>query len=220
MDSPPISDTFPDETILEVTNNKPQASTRHPWYADLVNFLASEKLPEGLPRQQRDKLMSDAKNYFWDDPSLYKLCPDQMLRRCVPDEEFESVLRFCHTLACGGHFSGKSTAAKVLQSGFFWPSLHKDAQSFCRACTRCQALGNNSKRDMMPLQPIMAVELFDIWGIDFMGPFPNSQGYTYILVAVDYVSKWIEAIPCRTADHKTVMNFLKTIFSRKFFRRL
>ena len=68
---------------------------------------------------------------------------------------------------------------------------------------------------MMPLNPILVIELFDVWGIDFMGPFPTSFGYIYILVGVDYVSKWVEAVPCRAADHKTVLKFLKwNIFSR------
>ena len=68
---------------------------------------------------------------------------------------------------------------------------------------------------MMPLNPILVVELFDIWAIDFMGPFPTSFGYTYILVGVDYVLKWVEAVSCRAAGHKTVLKFLKeNIFSR------
>ena len=67
----------------------------------------------------------------------------------------------------------------------------------------------------MPLNPILVVEIFDVWGIDFMGPFPISHGYQYILVAVDYVSKWIEAVACKTNDHKVVVNFLKeNVFSR------
>ena len=68
---------------------------------------------------------------------------------------------------------------------------------------------------MMPLHPILEVELFDVWGIDFMGPFPNSFGHQYILLDVDYVSKWVEAIPCKTNDNKVVVKFLKEkIFSR------
>lgn len=67
----------------------------------------------------------------------------------------------------------------------------------------------------MPLNPILVVEIFDCWGIDFMGPFPPSFGYQYILVGVDYVSKWVEAIPCKNNDHKIVLKFLKeNIFSR------
>jgi len=67
----------------------------------------------------------------------------------------------------------------------------------------------------MPLNPILAIEIFDCWGIDFMGPFPPLFGFLYILVAVDYVLKWIEAIPSRNNDHKTMIKFLKkNIFSR------
>jgi len=54
----------------------------------------------------------------------------------------------------------------------------------------------------MPLTNNLQVELFDVWGIDYMGPFPPCQGYDYILVVVDYVSKWAEALPCRAADSK------------------
>ena len=69
------------------------------------------------------------------------------------------------------------------------------------------------RRHMMPLNPILVVELFDVWGIDFMGPFPTSFDYAYILVGVDYVSKCVEVVPCRSTDHKAVLKFLKETFS-------
>ena len=69
--------------------------------------------------------------------------------------------------------------------------------------------------NIMPLNPILIVDLFYVWVIDFMGPFPMSFGYSYILVGVDYVSKWVEAIPCKHNDHKVVLKFLKeNIFLR------
>ncbi|RVW79467.1 Retrovirus-related Pol polyprotein from transposon 17.6 [Vitis vinifera] len=91
----------------------------------------------------------------------------------------------------------------------------EDAHSMCKGCDRCQRLGKLTRRNMMPLNPILIVDVFDVWGIDFMGPFPMSFGHSYILVGVDYVSKWVEAIPCRSNDHKVVLKFLKeNIFSR------
>ena len=67
----------------------------------------------------------------------------------------------------------------------------------------------------MPQTPILICEIFDVWGIDFMGPFPVSFGYVYILLAVDYVSKWVEAKATRTDDSKVVADFIKSnIFSR------
>ncbi|RVW21562.1 Pol polyprotein [Vitis vinifera] len=83
------------------------------------------------------------------------------------------------------------------------------------SCDRCQRLGKLTCRNQMPMNPILIVDLFDVWGIDFMGHFPISFGNSYILVGVDYVSKWVEAIPCKHNDHRVVLKFLKeNIFSR------
>ena len=146
---------------------------------------------------------------------MYKYCADQIIRRCVPEAEQLRILNHCHENVCGGHFASQKTARKVLQSRFYWPSLFKDAHIMCKECDKCQRLGKISRSHMMPLNPILVVDLFDVRGIDFMGPFPSSLGYLYILVGVDYVSKWVEAVPCRAADHRVVLKFLKeNIFSR------
>ncbi|GER42984.1 pol polyprotein [Striga asiatica] len=149
------------------------------------------------------------RSYFWDDPFLFKVGKDEILRRCVPEEEQLDVLAFCHELQCGGHFGGRKTALKVLQLGLFWPTLFKDAYIFCKSCDRCQRIENIGPRNEMPLVNNVHVEMFYVWGIDLMGPFPKSFGFEYILLAVDYVSKWVEAIPTRTCDAKMVIKFLQ-----------
>ena len=84
-----------------------------------------------------------------------------------------------------------------------------------RRCDQCQRQGVISKHHEMPMSTILEVELFDVWGIDFMGPFVNSFGMKYILVAVDYVSKWVEAVALADNEGKRVVAFLKkNIFSR------
>jgi len=203
----PINDSFPDEFLF--------STVTMPWYANIVNFLVTGEMPPQWNAQDKRKFLTEVRKFYWDDPYLFKYCRDQIFRRCIPDNEVNKVIEFCHSEACGGHFSSKKTAAKILQCGFYWPTLFKDTHAFCITCENCQKLGSISKRNMMPLNPILVIEIFDCWGIDFMGPFPLSFGFTYILVAVDYVSKWIEAIPCRHNDHKTVMKFLKeNILSR------
>ncbi|KAK8625774.1 hypothetical protein V6N13_056934 [Hibiscus sabdariffa] len=138
-----------------------------------------------------------------------------VLRRCVPEDEQKDIMYHYHAASCGGHFGGNRTAAKILQSCFYWPTLFKDAHAFAKVCDRCQRTGNISRRNEMPLHNILEVELFDVWGIDFMGPFPSSHGDLYILLPVDYVSKWVEAIATPENDAKTVMRFLhKNIFTR------
>jgi hypothetical protein len=77
------------------------------------------------------------------------------------------------------------------------------------------AVANVNTRDAMPLTLNLQIDIFDVWGIDFMGPCPNSEGYEYILVVVDYVSKWVEALPCQAVDamHSKKM-FHELIFPR------
>ncbi|KAM1362954.1 hypothetical protein ACFX2H_027715 [Malus domestica] len=127
----PLRESFPDEQLfsLKITD---------PWYVDIINYKVIKKIPDDFTRAQKDKLVKTAKYYEWDDPYLWKYCTDQLIRRCVPEFEFKSILTFCHSYACGGHFGAKRTTLKVLESGFYWPSLFKDAYEFCATCDRCQ----------------------------------------------------------------------------------
>ncbi|RVW70081.1 Retrovirus-related Pol polyprotein from transposon 17.6 [Vitis vinifera] len=137
---------------LPINDDFPEESlmflVKTPWYAHIANYLVTGEIP------------------------------NQIIRKCVPEDEQQGILSHCHENACGGHFASQKTAMKVLQSGFTWPSLFKDAHIMCRNCDRCQRLGKLTKRNQMPMNPILIVELFDVWGIDFMGPFPMSFGGT------------------------------------------
>ncbi|CAH9085690.1 unnamed protein product [Cuscuta epithymum] len=204
-----LEETFPDERLLAI-----QHGSKMPWYADLANFLVGKVEPAGMSRHMIKRLKSEAKHYFWDDPYLFKICADQVVRRCVPEQEGKEILMHCHTGPTGGHFSGERTARKVLDCGFYWPTIFKDAHAYASACDQCQRTGNISRRDEMPQHYILPCEVFDVWGIDFMGPFPSSKGNKFIIVAVDYVSKWVEAQACSTNDTKVVVRFLKKLFAR------
>nr|XP_009610745.1 uncharacterized protein LOC104104379 [Nicotiana tomentosiformis] len=126
-----------------------------------------------------------------------------------------SILSHCHDGAAGGLYGGNHTTVKVMDVGFYCPILNNAAQAYVAACNKCKRAGNISKSDEMPLYSILVCEIFDVWVIDFMSPFPSSYSYEYILVAIDYVSKWVEAIPTRTNDARVVCEFLrKNIFSR------
>jgi len=103
---------------------------------------------------------------------------------------------------------------KVLQCGFYWPILFKSAHAFVESCNACQRTRNISRRNEIPLNNILEVELFDVWGLDFIGPFLPSYTNQYILIAVDYVSKCVEVVALPTNDSKAVVKFLKNIFSR------
>nr|KYP31632.1 Transposon Ty3-I Gag-Pol polyprotein [Cajanus cajan] len=205
----PIQDNFPDENVLIVSSASVSSTT--PWLANIVNFLVASVFPSLASRAEIDKIKSDAKHHICDDPYLWKLCSDQVIRRCIPDHEIDSVLQFYHSFAPGGHLGIQRTARKVLDCGFYLPTIFRDAWKICSTCEQCQRAGGSlTWRQQMPQQPMLLCEVFDVWGIDFMGPFPVSFGFSYILLAVDYVSKWVEAKPTRTNDARVVVDFVRS----------
>nr|GEX07935.1 hypothetical protein [Tanacetum cinerariifolium] len=124
------------------------------------------------------------------------------------------ILKACHEGPTGGHHGANFIAKKVFDASFFWPTIYRDAHNLVKSCDICQRQGKISQRDRMPQNVIQVCEIFDVWGIDFMGPFPSSRGNRYILVAVDYLSKWVEAKALPTNDARVVVKFLKSLFAR------
>ncbi|GKB11192.1 reverse transcriptase domain-containing protein [Tanacetum coccineum] len=208
FDPKEINETFPLETLNMVTSHDDQNT---PWFADIANYHAGNFLIKGMSTQQKRKFFKDIKHYFWDDPFLFRTCADQIIRRCVFGQEALEILKACHEGPTGGHHSANITARKVFDAGFYWPTIYKDAYELIKSCDACQRQGKISQRDEMPQNAIQVCEIFDVWGIDFMGPFPSSRGNKYILVAVDYLSKWVEAKALPTNDARVVVKFLKSL---------
>ncbi|GKE57327.1 reverse transcriptase domain-containing protein [Tanacetum coccineum] len=120
----------------------------------------------------------------------------------------------CHNRPTGGHHGANYTAKKVFDSGFYWPTIYRDAHDLVTRCDACQRQGKISQKDEMPQNAIQVCEIFDVWGIDFIGPFSSLRGNKYILVAVDYLSKWVEEKALPTNDGRVVCKFLKSLFAR------
>nr|GEY69293.1 reverse transcriptase domain-containing protein [Tanacetum cinerariifolium] len=156
------------------------------WFVDFANYHAGNFVVKGMSSQQKNKFFKDVKHYFWDDPFLFKICVDQVIMRCVHGQEAIDILKACHYGPTEGHHDPNYTAKK----------------------------GKISQRDEMPQNSIQVCEIFDVWGIDFMGSFPSSQGNKYILIVVDYLSKWVEAKAFPTKDAQVVCKFLKFLFAR------
>nr|GFA94070.1 reverse transcriptase domain-containing protein [Tanacetum cinerariifolium] len=157
LENKDINENFRLETLGSLT----RIST--PWFADIINFLLENFIKKGLTSQQKKKFFKDVKHYFWDEPYLFRICADQIIRRRVHGQKAFEILKAFHEGPTGGHHGANLTAKT---------------------------------------------------GIDFMGPFPSSKGNKYNLVAVDYLSKWVEAKALPTNDARVVVKFLKSLFSR------
>ena len=145
-----LTENFPGEQLF-------QLSFQLPWYADIVNYLACGVVPPEFSYQQKRKLRTNSRYYIWDDPLLFKRGADMIIRRCVPEIEQCKIVNECHESPYGGYFSGERTAHKILQSGFYWPTIFRDCTEWVKLCDRCQKIGNISSRNEMPQRGILVV---------------------------------------------------------------
>nr|GEX88141.1 reverse transcriptase domain-containing protein [Tanacetum cinerariifolium] len=102
------------------------------WFADFANYHAGNFIVKGMTSQQKNKFFKDVKHNFWDDPFLFKICADQMIRRCVHGKEALEILEACHNGPTRRHHGANLTAKKVVDASFFWPTIYKDAHEFVK----------------------------------------------------------------------------------------
>ncbi|GKB37792.1 reverse transcriptase domain-containing protein [Tanacetum coccineum] len=163
-----IADEFLVEHLMIL---KAKLNDDEPWYADYVKYIIGKVIPPKWIPEKRKRFFSQVKNYFWDEPYAFRLCPNNAMRRCVAGDKILEILAHCHSGLTEGHHSALVTEKKVC-------------------------------------------DVFDVWGLDFMGHFPHLRGNKYILVVVDYVSKWVEAQALPINDARMVVKFLRGLFPK------
>nr|GEW92518.1 putative reverse transcriptase domain-containing protein [Tanacetum cinerariifolium] len=154
FDPKEINEFFPLETISKLSHH--DQSTL--WFADFVNYHARKFIIKGMSTQQKNKIFKDVKRYFLDDRFLFKTCADQMIRRCVAGQEAVNILTAFHSGPTGGHYGANYIAKKVFDSGFFWPTIYKDAFELVKNRDSCQRQRKISQRDEMPQNAIQALK--------------------------------------------------------------
>ena len=199
-----LSDNFPDEHLFHL-------QTQDSLYYDIVQFMTKGIIPSKLTKHQLCVFYQKVGPYTLVKGVLHKLCNDGKIRRCLETLEAGKVIQQLHDKSAGGHFGVDSTTKKILDTGYWWPTLHRDVKLYVQSCDACQRSGSLHFNTHWPMTPIMPLAPCEKWGIDFIGPFnPTSHPgrNRYILIATDYATKWAEAIATKTDDAATVAKFL------------
>jgi hypothetical protein len=167
------------------------------------------KCPTTSSHDERRRIRHQAKNYLIIDDTLYQRGVDCILRQCLTHEEVVIVLNDCHTGACGSHFSGLETTQKILRACYFWLTLIKDCIESVKKCHPCQIFSQKMRAHPTPMFSVITFGPFTKWGIDYTtcNP-PSARGHRYIIIFVDYFTKWVKAMPMFKDDGETVDLFL------------
>jgi hypothetical protein len=180
-----------------------------PWYGDILIYLQTLKCPTTTSRDEHRRIHHHAKNYLILDDTLYQRGVDCILRRCLTHNEVVIMLKDFHTIACGSHLFGLEIAQKILRACYFWPTLIKYCIESVKKCHPCQIFSRKMRAHTDPMFHFITVGPFTKWGIDYTtcNP-PSARGHHYIIIAVNYFTKWVEAMPTFKDDGETAALFL------------
>ena len=180
----------------------------------IVQFLKTGELPQN--KQEARKLERRSAHFFIENEQLYKKGFALPSLRCLDPEEAAYVLKEIHEGICGSHLAGTSVALKAIRSGYYWPRMKQDALRLVQSCDKCQRFARVQRQPSAEQKSITSPWPFDQWGIDLLGPFPTAPGQLkFVVVAVDYFTKWIEAEPLATITSNNIQKFVwKSIICR------
>uniref|UniRef100_A0A2N9GRD8 RNA-directed DNA polymerase n=1 Tax=Fagus sylvatica TaxID=28930 RepID=A0A2N9GRD8_FAGSY len=178
------------------------------WRTPFLEYLIENILPQTSQAAVRIKKL--ATRYFVEGGILFRKGFHGDPLRCLSLAESQTVMKEAHSGECGEHQGKKRLYQLLLTLGYYWPTMKKDTADFVKSCHTCQLQANLIHTHPTSLQNMATPWPFHTWGLDLIGPInPASGGYIWILVATEYFSKWVEAIPLRKATGAAVTNFIR-----------
>lgn len=185
------------------------------WRTPFIDYILYDKLPED--KNEARSLVFKARNYCEVNGKLYRRSLVEPLLRCLDTNEANLAIVEVHSGICGDHLGGKNLALKIIRQGLFWPTMRKDCEEYVKKCRACQVHGQVNHRPTTSLMPVINPCPFFQWGIDIVGPFQKSKNQAkFIVVAVDYATKLIEAKPLARIREKEMIQFLMEFIVFRF----
>jgi ribonuclease HI len=198
---------LPSPSILDgpqicVVQNPPE------WATEIFRYITEGQLPED--RKAATKIRQKASKYTVIDGFLYRRGLTLPLLKCLSKDEADQALKEIHGGVCGSHSGGRILAHKAIRAGYYWPKMYQQSMEMVKACDKCQKFANDQKSPPEELTSITSPWPFSMWGVDIVGPLPPGKGgVKFVVVAVDYFTKWVEA---EALVHITSQNITKFLW--------
>lgn len=177
------------------------------WMTPFKDYLLNGVLPTS--RNEARKLLRKVPRFLMQGDTLYRRGFSAPLLRCVSQDEAREILENVHEGNCGDYAGGQNLARKILRYGYFWPTLNRDALNYAQRCDRCQRFAKIPRAPANEITQMVSPWPFAVWGIDLIGELPMARGGAkYVIVAVDYFTKWVEAEPMTTITSAKVVSFV------------
>ncbi|GMH26979.1 hypothetical protein Nepgr_028822 [Nepenthes gracilis] len=178
------------------------------WMTPFLNYLANGSLPEDVEKAKWVKKIAGW--YAVVDGRLYCHGYSTPYLRCLTPEEADYALSEVLLGVCESHIGGKNLAFKVMNRGYYWPSMKKDALEFVKKCESYQLHSNLHRQASADLKALQAPWPFAQWGLDLLGPFPIATGQRkFIIRGIDYFTKWVETVPLAKITEHNTLEFLR-----------
>ncbi|XP_017972718.1 PREDICTED: uncharacterized protein LOC18601752 [Theobroma cacao] len=182
-----------------------------PWYHDIMQYIKHQAYPENVTDNDKRTLRRLAMGFFLSGEVLYKRSRDQVLLRCVDVAKANKIMKEVHERTYGAHANGHMLARQIMRAGYYWLTLESDCINFARKCYKCQVYADRIHAPPAPLHVFTAPWSFSMWGMDVIGFITPkaSNGHRFILVAIDYFTKWVEAASYANVTQKGVCKFIQ-----------
>ncbi|XP_015054837.1 uncharacterized protein LOC107001216 [Solanum pennellii] len=182
-----------------------------PWYFDIKKYLESGIYPESAKFKQKKSIYRMALNFFLSGEILNNLTLDLDLLKCIDGVEAAKLIEQIHAGVCGMHMIRLTLARKILRAGYFWMTMEHDCCKFVQKCHKGQVHGDLIRVPPHELNAMSSPWLFVAWGMDAIGPIEPaaSNGHRFILVSIDYFTKWVEMNGAVEAANKNINKILR-----------
>ena len=181
------------------------------WYHDIKHYIAYREYPPGASENSKRTIRRLAMEFFLNGEVLYKRNYGMTLLRCVDALETEKILEEIHEGVYRTHKNRHMMAMQVLRAGYFWLPMESNCIKYVRRCYKCQIYADKAHAPTFPLHVLTAPWPFSMWGLDVIGPIEPkaSNGHRFILVAIDYFTKWVEVASYKSVTKQAVVKFIR-----------